>query len=129
MDRRSRRERRGLRRTNGPRVWAIELLTSTALRRNASRRWVLLANDRMTPRDSRRIDVRDDGHTRLANTNVGGLPAPRLSGGGGRDFQLSIGRPAIYCAMVQSNVHTITRSKMTDLLADRYRIDSPLGAG
>jgi eukaryotic-like serine/threonine-protein kinase len=83
----------------------------------------------MTPRDSRRIDVRDDGHTRLANTNVGGLPAPRLSGGGGRDFQLSIGRPAIYCAMVQSNVHTITRSKMTDLLADRYRIDSPLGAG
>ena len=31
--------------------------------------------------------------------------------------------------MVQSIVHTITRLKMTDLLAGRYRIDSPLGAG
>ena len=50
-------------------------------------------------------------------------------GFGGRDFRLSIWRPAIYCAMVQSFVRTITRSKMTDLLAGRYRIDSPLGAG
>jgi tetratricopeptide (TPR) repeat protein/predicted Ser/Thr protein kinase len=31
--------------------------------------------------------------------------------------------------MVQSIVNTITRSKMPDLLAGRYRIDSPLGAG